>query len=79
MIYNNIHSSYVQKTDAVNYIKCYINKHYSNVYDIKIREIKYDKYTENWASHISFNDDANSHELAIILNNNTIIFVKEFK
>ncbi len=69
----------MQKTDAINFMKDYINKTYSNVYNIKIREIKYDEYTKNWSSHISFNDDMNSHEIALILNNGRIIFVKEFK
>ncbi len=69
----------MQKTDVINFMKDYINKTYSNVYSIKIREIKYDEYTKNWSSHISFNDDMNSHEIALILNNSRIIFVKEFK
>jgi len=69
----------VEKNDVINYIKSYIKENYNNTYNIKIREIKYDEYTKNWSSHISFNDDMNSHEIAIIINNNKIIFFKEFK
>jgi len=69
----------VEKNNVINYIKSYIKENYNNTYNIKIREIKYDEYTKNWSSHISFNDDMYSHEIAVIINNNKIIFFKEFK
>ncbi len=66
------------RASALTFIRKYILKNYRGVENIRIRELKYDRYTGNWTSHTSFNDMERSYEIAIVFNNEKIIFVKEF-
>jgi hypothetical protein len=63
---------------AIKFIREYILKNYTGVDNIRIRELSHDMYTDNWTSHASFNDIERSYEIAMVFNNNRIIFVKEF-
>ena len=63
---------------ALTFVRDYIIKNYSGVENIRIRELSKDRYTGNWTSHTSFNDVERSYEIAIVFNNEKIIFVKEF-
>jgi hypothetical protein len=63
---------------ALVFIRNYILKNYDGVENIRIRELNHDRYTGNWTSHTSFNDVERSYEIAIVFNNEKIIFVKEF-
>ncbi len=66
------------RVKAINFIREYIRKNYSGVENIRIRELNHDKYTGNWTSHTSFNDIERSYEIALVFNEDKIIFVKEF-
>ncbi len=66
------------RNTAAVFIREYIHHNYEGVENIKIREMKFDKYTGNWTSHTSFNDISRSYEIALVFKNNKIIFVKEF-
>ncbi|MCL4453007.1 hypothetical protein [Ferroplasma sp.] len=66
------------RVKAINFIREYILKNYSGVENIRIRELNHDKYTGNWTSHTSFNDIERSYEIALVFNEDKIIFVKEF-
>jgi hypothetical protein len=63
---------------AAAFIREYIYHNYEGVENLRIREMKFDKYTGNWTSHTSFNDIDRSYELAMVFNKDKIIFVKEF-
>ncbi|MEM0139620.1 MAG: hypothetical protein QXZ44_03300 [Ferroplasma sp.] len=63
---------------AIQFLQDYVNRKYISADNIKIRELKYDKYTYNWTGHVSFSDIDRSYELAIIFNGDKIVFAKEF-
>ncbi|WMT50988.1 MAG: hypothetical protein RE471_08405 [Ferroplasma sp.] len=63
---------------AIEFIREYIMKNYAGVDNIRIRELNHDQYTGNWTSHTSFNDIERSYEIALVFNEDKIIFVKEF-
>jgi hypothetical protein len=63
---------------AAGFVRSYIFGRYHGVENLKIRELKYDKYTGNWTAHSSFNDINQSYELALVFNFNSVVFAKEF-
>ncbi|WP_337861174.1 hypothetical protein [Ferroplasma sp.] len=63
---------------AAGIVRKYIMENYQKVENLKIRELKFDKYTENWTAHSSFNAMDRSYELALVFDFNKIIFAKEF-
>ncbi len=68
----------MDKNSAISFLRSYINSIYV-IESMKVRELKHDNFTDHWTAHVSFTDMEKSHEMAIMFDDERIIFVKEFE